>query len=135
MFIKGNEYKDARGKLYFNNNFDASQVKRIYTIENSSLDFIRGWQGHRIEQRWFSAVLGSFEISLIEVDNWEQPSINLKPEKYILEEGLNILHIPAGFITAIQTLQENAKLLVMADYHLGEIKDEYRFPINYFTNC
>jgi hypothetical protein len=29
---------------------------------------------------------------------------------------------------------EGSKLLVMADYALGEIEDDYRFSIDYFKN-
>ena len=36
------------------------------------------------------------------------------------------------FISRIQSLEENSKLLVMGDYLLGEIQDEYRFEVNYF---
>jgi hypothetical protein len=31
----------ARGSLLYNNDFDASVIKRIYFIENSTTDFIR----------------------------------------------------------------------------------------------
>ena len=32
--IKGDAYEDSRGKLTYNNVFNASTVKRIYSIEN-----------------------------------------------------------------------------------------------------
>jgi dTDP-4-dehydrorhamnose 3,5-epimerase-like enzyme len=127
--LTGNIFTDDRGKIAYNNDFDASPVKRIYTIENHSTDFIRGWQGHKIEQRWFACMKGSFEISVIEVDDFENPSKDLPIQKFILQEGpLIYLHIPAGCITAIQALEEKSKLLVMADYGLGVNNDEYRFP-------
>ncbi|MDV3846234.1 sugar epimerase [Elizabethkingia anophelis] len=133
MLIKGNKYVDERGVINFNNNFDASAIKRIYTIENTNIDFIRGWQGHAIEKRWFSCINGSFTISVIKIDNFENPSENLQPIVYELNaEGLNILAIEEGCVTAIKASVENSKLLVMADYALNEIKDEYRFPIDYF---
>jgi hypothetical protein len=78
QLILGNRYADERGRLCYNNDFDASQVKRIYIIENNSTDFVRGWQGHQIEQRWFSAITGKFKIELIQIDNWKQPSKDLK---------------------------------------------------------
>ena len=119
----------------FNNEFDASHIKRIYTIENHTVDFIRGWQGHKIEQRWFASMNGKFKISVIEVDNFENPSQDLTIQQYILDdESLTYLHIPAGHLTAIQALQEESKLLVLADFCLGEVQDEYRFPIDYFKN-
>jgi len=75
--LKGAKHRDQRGIITYNNDFDASQIKRSYTIENASLDFIRGWQGHKIEQRWFACMKGKFEIRVIEVDDFENPSKNL----------------------------------------------------------
>lgn len=133
MLLKGKKHQDERGIITFNNEFDASQVIRIYTIENSSTDFIRGWQGHKIEQRWFACMKGSFEISVIEVDDFEKPSKELTIWKYLLTADLlTYLHVPAGCMTAIQSKECNSKLLVLSDYSLGEITDEYRLPIDYF---
>jgi hypothetical protein len=135
MLLKGNIHTDDRGITTFNNDFDASLVKRIYTIENASVDFVRGWQGHKIEQRWFACMSGRFEIKVIKVDDFESPSKNLIPEVLELKAGrLDFLHIPSGCITAIKALEENSKLLVLADYKLGEIQDEYRYPLSYFEN-
>ena len=133
MLLEGKKHQDGRGIITFNNDFVAKQIKRIYTIENHSTEFIRGWQGHKIEQRWFACMKGCFEISVIEVDNFEKPSKNLPIQKYLLtDDVLTYLHIPAGCITAIQAKEEESKLLVLADFRLGEIEDEYRFPIDYF---
>lgn len=134
MLLEGKKYQDDRGLITFNNDFDASQVKRIYTIENHSTDFIRGWQGHRIEQRWFAAIKGSFTISVIQLKDFDNPSRDVIVKTYTLTgKTLTYLHVPAGHITAIQSLEENSKLLVLANYGLGEIDDEYRFNIEYFN--
>ena len=131
--ISGGCHSDARGTLLYNNSFDASEIKRVYTIENKDTPFIRGWQGHRIEQRWFSATQGSFKIQLIAIDNWDIPSKALIPFTFILNAGkMDVLHIPRGYVSSIQALTDGAKLLVMADYRLGEVKDEYRFDTDYF---
>lgn len=132
--IKGNSYTDDRGTIVFNNNYDAIEVKRIYFIENKDVNFVRGWQGHRIEQRWFSAVQGSFKIVIIAIDDWEKPSNTLAKEEFILKAcNFDVLHIPQGFITSIQALEDDARLMAMSDYNLGEINDEYRLDINYFN--
>ena len=131
--IKGGAFEDHRGKLSFNNTFDGARVKRIYTIENKETDFVRAWQGHKIEQRWFSAMIGSFELKLIAIDNWESPSRNLTQHTFELsEESLDILWIPAGYVSSILSLEVSSKLLVMADYALGEVNDEYRYDSEYF---
>lgn len=133
MILKGNRHEDIRGIITYNNEFDATKIKRIYTIENHSTEFVRGWQGHKIEQRWFACMKGKFEISVIVIDDFDNPSTNAKINKYILSsEALTYLHIHAGCLTAIRSLEEESKLLVLADYELGEIEDEYRFELDYF---
>lgn len=132
--IKGKSHTDERGTIIFNNNYDASEIKRIYFIENKNTHFIRGWQGHKLEQRWFTAVQGSFKITTIAVDDWENPSPALKQEAYLLHAtSFDVLQVPQGHITSIQALEENAKLMAMSDYHLGTSKDEYRFDSNHFN--
>ena len=131
--ITGGSHSDTRGTVRFNNSFDATAIKRIYLIENNETIFVRGWQGHRIEQRWFLVLQGSFKIELIAIDNWENPSKGLKLLSFIVNaETLDVLHVPQGYVSSIQAFKEGAKLLVMADYLLGEVQDEYRFDIDYF---
>lgn|SRR5690554_2660551 len=131
--IKGNQHTDERGQLCFNNDFDLSEIKRIYTIENKSVETIRGWQGHKIEKRWFSAIIGAFKIELRKIDNWDNPSKNNKPYQFELNsEKMDVLYVPEGYISKIQAIKPNAKLLVMADYLIGEVKDEYRYGLDYF---
>ena len=131
--IKGKVHTDYRGSLFYNNDFDAKDIKRIYFIENKDTKTVRAWQGHKIEQRWFSAVQGSFEIKLIEVDDWITPSKNSTIYSFVLKASqLDILHVPKGYISSIQALELNSKLMLMADYLLGEVKDEYRFDADYF---
>jgi dTDP-4-dehydrorhamnose 3,5-epimerase-like enzyme len=127
--IIGASHSDIRGNLLYNNDFFANQVKRIYVIENNNMDFVRGWQGHNIEQRWFTSIYGSFKIWVQAISNFE--TNNVLSEIYEFElnsNNLNVLHIPPGYVTAIQSIKENSRLLVMADYFLGEIQDEFRFP-------
>ncbi|WP_310559547.1 WxcM-like domain-containing protein [Flavobacterium sp.] len=131
--IKGNRHDELRGTLFYNNDFEALAIKRIYVIENKSIDIIRGWRGHKIEQRWFSAIQGSFKIELIIIDDWETPSKKLQRFTFVLDSTkLDVLHIPSGCVTSIQSVEEGSKLLVMADYMLGEVEDEYRFSVSYF---
>ncbi len=131
--LKGNSQEDSRGILFYNNDFDASAIKRIYVIENQNTDFVRAWQGHKMEQRWFSAIKGSFKIELIAVDDWDTPSKKLERFEFVLDsEKLDVLHISAGYVSSIQSLEEDSKLLVMADYLLGELDDEYRYASDYF---
>lgn len=133
--IKGNFFRDHRGTLTFNNDFDMSNLKRIYFIENVDCDFVRAWQGHKIEKRYFSAIKGSFLLKIKKIENWSTPDKNCPTQNFELNsEGFDVLVVPEGHITSIQALQEGSKLAVMSDYALGEINDEYRFPADYFEN-
>jgi hypothetical protein len=130
--IYGGNHTDDRGKIIYNNSFDSSAIRRIYVIENT-INFIRRWQGHKIEQRWFSAVKGSFTIQLIQVDDWSHPNKALEKLTFELsDKTLDILHLPAGYISSIESISEGARLLAMSNYSLNEIKDEYKFSIDYF---
>ena len=132
---KGVKHTDSRGTLFYNNDFNVSAIKRMYVIENHSINFVRAWQGHKIEQRWFSVMKGSFRIKLIEIDNWEQPSKGIEPFTFIINaEKLDVLHVPSGYLSSIQSLKQGSKLLVLSDYLLSEVKDEYRFEEDYFKN-
>lgn len=131
--IKGGSHSDERGTLRFNNSFDATNIKRMYMMENRDTTFVRGWQGHCIEQRWFSVLQGSFKIELIAVDNWKNPCKKAEIITYVLDsEKLDVLHVPKGYVSSIQSLSDKSRLLVMADYSLNEINDEFRFPLDYF---
>lgn len=131
--IKGNSFIDERGTLQFNNDFNALGIKRLYTIQNRDTSFIRGWQGHKIEQRWFLVLQGSFKIILVAIDDWVSPSLNLDQHHFILNsQNMDVLHVPSGYVSSIQGLEPFSKLLLMSDYLLGEINDEYRFDLDYF---
>ena len=101
--IKGGNYTDKRGELKFFNEFDMSQIKRVYFIKHFDTEVIRAWQGHTIESRWFCAVKGSFIVKLIEIDNWENPSNQLKVLEYKLNaEKQEILYIPSGYVNGLK---------------------------------
>ncbi len=132
QFIKGGDFTDERGKLTFNN-FVNLRAKRLYILENST-EVIRAWQGHRIESRWFTSLHGEFIIKIVKVDDWEKPSIHLDQKVYTLTSGtLDILFVPPGHATSIQSLTENGKLLVLSDFSLDEVEDNIKFKPDYWS--
>ena len=133
--IKGGISLDNRGQIRYVNEFDMSSIKRFYIIQNSDTELIRGWRAHRIEDRWFYVISGSFEINIVEIDNWDQPSVDLSILKYnISAEELQLIHLPAGFGTAIRALEKNSELLVFANYGLEHASsDNYTWPSDYFN--
>tara|TARA_B110000211_G_scaffold194099_1_gene222126 strand:- start:915 stop:1352 length:438 start_codon:yes stop_codon:yes gene_type:complete len=130
--IKGGNYTDERGGLEFYNYFDMSQIKRLYFTTHFDTEVVRAWQGHTIESRWFISVKGSFIVKLVEIDNWENPSEELKVLKYKLtSEKQEILYIPSGYVNGFKALQADSKLMIMSNYGLNEVEnDEFRFNKN-----
>lgn len=133
-YILGGIAKDHRGQIRFVNEFDMSQVKRFYIIKNTDVDLVRGWRAHRIEQRWFYILQGSFKLYLVKIDNWEKPSRDLEIESLVFVAKDNkILHIPAGYAIAFQALEKKSEILVFADHHLDHASmDNYTYGLDYF---
>lgn len=134
--IKGGIAKDHRGQIRFVNDFDMSLVKRFYIIKNGDLNLVRGWRAHRIEQRWFYVLSGSFAIRVVKIDNWESASVDLPVDRFVLNTNDNqVLHLSTGYATAFQALEENSELLVFSDYGIeNAAKDDYTYPLDYFRN-
>lgn len=135
-YIQGGIAKDQRGQIRFVNGFDMSQVKRFYIIKNADLELVRGWRAHRIEQRWFYVLSGSFSIDIVEIDNWNKPSIDLPIRRELLNsEGYQILHLTSGYGTAFKALEPESEILVFSDYGIENATlDDYTYPLDYFVN-
>ena len=135
-WIKGGVAKDERGQIRFVNAFDMSAVKRFYIIRNLDIELIRGWRGHRIEQRWFYVLSGGFEFNIVKIDNWDTPTKDLTVDKLIVKaEELQVSHIPAGYATAIRATEPHAELLVYGDYGIEHApQDDYTWELDYFIN-
>jgi len=127
--INGGFSEDFRGRLDYINDFDLSKIKRMYFTMNAEVGFFRGWQGHKIESRWFFCIKGRFEVKLVEIDDWDNPSAILEPKVYILEEkNPQVLYIPNGYINGFSSLEKSSKLMILSNFNLGENPDdEVRF--------
>ena len=127
--IKGGVFEDSRGRLDFVNDFNLTEIKRLYFTTNISVDFFRAWQGHKIESRWFFCVKGKFEIELVQIDDWENPSSELVPVTYSLSsDEPQVLFIPPGYVNGFRALEENSKLMILSDFEMGvNENDDVRF--------
>jgi len=133
--ISGQNYIDERGVINFFNEFDMSPIKRVYFATHFDLNVVRAWQGHIIESRWFLCLKGSFIVKLVKIDNWKNPSNNLKVYEYELSSKKNkVLYIPNGFVNGFKALEVNSKLMIMSNYGFNEIEnDQVRFDQNKWT--
>ncbi|WP_316790845.1 WxcM-like domain-containing protein [Pedobacter frigoris] len=132
--IPGGQHTDSRGTLTFLNDFDMSEVKRFYMIQNRDTAVIRAWRAHKIEQRWFYAINGEFLIRAVKIDNFDAPDNDLPIEEYTISAISNqVLHVPLGYATSVQAITNESKLLVFADYGIENAKfDDYLYPQDYF---
>ncbi len=130
--INGGFFEDSRGRLDYVNDLDLSKIKRMYFTTNTEVGYFRGWQGHKIESRWFFCVKGSFEVKLVEIDDWDNPSDILDPKVHILEEEKpQVLYIPNGYVNGFSSLEKSSKLMILSNFNLGEnTNDDVRFESN-----
>ncbi|WP_298418030.1 dTDP-4-dehydrorhamnose 3,5-epimerase family protein [uncultured Kordia sp.] len=135
ILIQGGSHIDERGRLDFMNDFNLSDIKRMYMTTHYNTNVIRAWQGHKIESRWFYCTQGAFTVKLVQVDDWENPSSDLKVFTFELEEEKpQVLYIPNGYVNGFKATKENSKLMILADYGLNEIEnDAVRFDQNKWT--
>ncbi|MGF7231475.1 WxcM-like domain-containing protein [Arachidicoccus sp.] len=132
--IKGGTFQDERGTMRFANDFLMDQVKRMYIIEPRDTTVIRAWQAHKEEQKWFFVLEGSFEVKLVQPDNWELPSKKLPVQSLTLAALSNeVLHIPGGYANGFKALEAGSKLLVFSDTEIKHAsEDNYRFDKDYW---
>lgn len=133
--IPGGKHSDSRGTLEYVNGFDMSEIRRMYLIRHPDPSILRGWRGHKIEQRWFYAVSGSFEVRFVKIDDFEEPNPDLEISTYIISAlEPQILHVPVGYASAFKALEKDASFLVYADTMIADAdKDDYHYPIDYFN--
>jgi dTDP-4-dehydrorhamnose 3,5-epimerase-like enzyme len=130
--IEGGFFEDDRGSLSFVNDFKFDKIERFYMISNSDTKPLRAWQGHKYDEKNFFCVQGSFKISFVLIDDWENPSKLLKVKSHIINAyESKIIHIPAGYANAILSLESNSKLISFSTLPLDEVKnDDVRFESN-----
>ncbi len=128
--IKGGIHVDDRGSMRFINDFKLDEIKRFYFIKHPDISVIRAWQGHKVEKKLFYPISGSFLIAWVEIDNFDNPSMNLPSDSYILNSTNNeVLTIPGGYANGLMALEPNSEVMVLSDFDLKEsIKEKNRYP-------
>lgn len=126
---------DDRGYLRFCNSFDLTQYVRFYDVINFQSNFIRAWHGHKNESKAAVVREGSAMICVVKVDNWENPSKELKIAKYFLSDKKpKILEIPAGCAHGFISLETNTKITFYSNKNTNQsLKDDYRFNYDFWN--
>lgn len=137
--IEGNVFIDDRGEVSFVNDFGENHftnIKRFYMVSNHKKDFIRAWHGHKEEAKYVLCLKGSAWIRYVKIDDWKNPSKDLKVEQIFLSDKKpSILYIPGGFVNGFMSLTDDMKLMFFSTSSLKEsLNDDYRFSFDYWDN-
>ena len=132
--IQGGNFSDHRGMISYVNDFKFTDIERFYIISNSEGNPIRAWQEHKIDAKNFYCLTGSFNIHFIKIDNWENPSKELTVETiYVSANDSMIVHIPAGYANAIESLEKDSKLISFSTLPLANVgDDDVRYASDYW---
>jgi len=123
--IQGGNFSDHRGTISYVNDFSFKDIERFYIISNSEENPIRAWQGHKLDAKNFYCLNGAFKIHFVKIDNWENPSKDLIIETiFVSIADSKIVHIPAGYANAIESLQPNSKLISFSTLPLTSVTDD-----------
>ncbi len=135
--VKGEIFADARGKISSLNNFRFDGVGRVYFLHHPDVSVLRGWNGHKLEKKWFYCVNGAFTIGLVEIDNWTMPSKDLKVKIHHLTDAESqILCVPEGYASCIKAEIPDSTLMVLSGKTLQEAidaNDNWKFDKDYWS--
>ena len=121
--ILGGAHTDKRGSLTFCNDFDMQEVRRFYTISNSSESPCRGWIGHKRETKWFFPLKGSTEIIIESMNGKDRRSVLLASTEPA------VLKVEPGNWFCINQ-DGNAEVMVFSNCCIGDSKDDdFRRPL------
>lgn len=132
--ISGSDFVDQRGRIRFFNELNLQEVVRFYEIEPKGIDEVRGWQGHRAENKWFYCLKGTFTINLTQPVNWDHPERTPPRFRFELKaEKPGVLWVPEGTFSGIKANEPSSRLMVFSNMALQESKnDDFRIPVDYW---
>ena len=132
--IQGGMSTDDRGRVFFANDLDLRNCRRMYFVENFSVGTVRAWHAHRHERKWVMAVSGAALVCCVKVDDWDSPAKDASVHRYVLDSNLNsILVVPEGYANGAMSLAPQTKLLYLSDASLdASLEDDIRFPARYW---
>ena len=133
-YLAGGLAIDDRGALSFCNDFDMSSIRRFYTVTNHQNNFIRAWHAHKNEAKFVFVCSGSIFIQTVEIDNWDNPSLDAKKTRHVLDARRpGLLHIPGGHAHGFMTLAQDTVVMFFSTSSLNESnQDDYRYPYSYW---
>lgn len=126
--IEGKNFVDDRGMLTFFNDFDFSDIKRMYLVRNHNAGFIRAWHGHKRESKYITVIKGAAIVAATPM------SIHDDSFRVTLSEyDPKILIVPPNYYNGFKTLTDDTIIQFFSTKTLEESQeDDYREPYDYF---
>ena len=127
--IEGEIFKDFRGQICSLNAFRFDGVQRFYFIHHPDVNVIRGWHGHKFEKKWFYCAKGAFTLALVRPDDWDSPSLDLKPLiLHLTETDSKIVCVPEGYANCLKASAPDSVMMVFSGKLLEDaLNDSWRF--------
>lgn len=127
--IAGEIFQDHRGVITSMNDFRFEGVERFYFIKQSDASIVRGWHAHQFEKKWFYCVKGSFNLAFVKIDDWDNPSKDLLPERFTLsDQKSETICLPEGYANCIKANEPDSILMVFSGKILSEaLLDSWRY--------
>lgn len=134
--IEGEIFRDHRGVITSLNDFRFPGVERIYFIHHPDASVVRGWHGHKFEKKWFYCVKGAFTLAFVKPDDWENPSADLVPEVFRLDQDHSrIVCVPEGYANCLKATEPDSVLMVFSGKILDEaLEDSWRYDSSMWMN-
>lgn len=128
--IQGGIHTDSRGTIQYVNEMNPGNYHRFYLITHPNINIVRAWQGHKLEEKAFYVIEGSFLIAVVNPAKFEQPDEDEKPDFYrLIAENHSYLKVPGGNYTGIKALNPDSTLLVLSSLNLTDSQnDDFRQP-------
>lgn len=119
---------DDRGYLRHINDFDMSEVKRFYQVENHKKGFIRAWHGHKEEAKWVYVASGSIILGVVDMEQVGKKTPRVA-KIYLSAVKPEVVYIPASHYNGFMNLEDNTKVIFFSDKTFEEAKnDDIRMP-------
>lgn len=136
QIIKGGTFKDHRGEMRFVNDFKFDNVNRFYFIKHHDVHFVRAWQGHQFETKYFYPISGRFVVAWVKIDDFEFPSLDLAPNFYIIDsQKSEILFIPKGYANGLKAMETESEVMIFSDMELEQsVKEKTMYPADWWLD-
>ena len=133
LFEKG-ESTDHRGSLEYYNTLNLEVFKRFYIVSNPTKGTVRAWHGHKIEAKLIKVIKGEFVIGAVKINDWDNPSLENKVDKFVLSENTGVVYVPPGYANGAINLIPNSKAIYFSSLNLEDSSnDDYRFDPKFWN--